>query len=118
MIERLKDAPETLIVVEGNRRLVDIPALKDIAAARNDELKFIYIDASQETRCARYQARLKEMGDEPVAFEEFCRLEDSETERELTELREIFAKEGIVINTNELDTNQTMQKVQDFLGLS
>lgn len=117
MKTRLKDAPEKIIVIEGNRRLVDVPALREIAAARGDELKLLYFDASQETRCARYQKRLEELGEEPVAFEDFCTLEENEAERELVQLKEIFEKEGIVINTDTHDTDQTMEKVKEFLKL-
>jgi len=116
MLNRLEGVTNDLIVIEGNRRLVDIDAMRHIAKARENELCFIFIDASVDVRLARYNARLIDMGDEPIPLEKFCELERNESERELEEIREIFRTEGTIINTDNLDAPETMRKVTEFLG--
>jgi len=117
VIKQLVPITNDLIVIEGNRRLVDVDALRSIAAARDDELKLIFIDASVETRYNRYCDRLRELGDEPVMFKEFCTLEKNEAEAEISDLRSIFEKEGMIIDTDHLNTADTMKKVEAYLGL-
>jgi dephospho-CoA kinase len=62
LINRVELLRPDLLVVEGNRRLVDIEGLKKLSATRNEPLKLIYIDAPQEIRLVRYNQRLRDRG--------------------------------------------------------
>lgn len=109
------DSP--LIVIEGNRRLVDIETLRTIAHERKEKLKLIFIEASFEARLTRYNERLKLMGEEPITHEEFEKLERNAAENEIDNLREIFLQEGLCIDTSELTIEESMEKIKEFLGL-
>jgi len=109
------DAP--LIAVEGARRLVDVKTLYALAKQRNEVLKLIFIEASFESRLTRYNERLKLTGKKPITHEVFERLERNATENEIDNLREIFLKEGICLDTSKLTIKQASAKVKEFLGL-
>jgi len=100
------------IIVEGNRRLVDIPMLKRVAESRNDPLVLLYIDASPDTRFARYNERLEKHGELPVSREAFDELEANKAEDELTALREMFEKEGVVIASDAHTPEEVFEEVQ------
>ena len=117
MLKRLEGVASDLIVIEGNRRLVDIDALRALARERDEELKFLFIDASVDVRLGRYNTRLTETNDTPISHDAFCTIEQTESERELAAIRDIFRAEGCVIDTDTLDAAQTMQQVVKYLGL-
>lgn len=95
------------IVIEGNRRLVDLDALKKIARTRNEPLALFYIDASLDARYARYNSR--ESSD--VSREVFAELETDECEDELAQLREYIKTHGTIIDTTDLSIEETLAAV-------
>jgi len=109
------DAPH--IVVEGNRRLVDVEALRNIAADRAEPLVLLFIDASVEARFQRYNERRISLGAPPITFDEFMELEQNTAEDEVQDLRTIFRDEGIYIDTDSLTESETAEQVARALGL-
>lgn len=115
MFERVRDLQAPYIVIEGNRRLVDIDGLRRIAKMRDEELVFLFIDASRETRFARYNERLISQGDDVISYQEFTALESNDAEDEVDAIRSIFEKEGIVIGTDTKEPADVFALVADIL---
>lgn len=103
------------IIIEGNRRLVDIDTLRRITAHKNDRLLLLFIDASVETRFIRYNNRLQEHNEAPVTHEEFMELELKGSEDEIVKLKEIFQKEGLCIDANDRTPQQVYHEVAQYL---
>ena len=106
------DSPN--IIIEGNRRLVDIDMLRRIAEAKNDRLLLLYIDASLEIRFQRYNSRLQKHNELPISFDEFMELERNGAEDELAQLREIFKKEGLCIDATNRNPEQVYEEVAQY----
>jgi dephospho-CoA kinase len=100
MERRLLAVENDIIVVEGNRRLVDIDTLRRVAEQRNEKLIFLFIDASREARFLRYNHRLHKQGDPHVSFEAFTALEANAAEDQIDDIKGIFSREGHIINTD------------------
>lgn len=113
--EKVKSVDYPNIIIEGNRRLVDIPMLKRLSAHKNDRLFLLYIDASVETRFARYNNRLQKQEQLPISFETFMELEHSGAEDELDELKVIFQKEGLVIDASDRTPEEVYHEVSQYL---
>lgn len=113
--EKAEDLACTHLVIEGNRRKVDIETLKDVADRRNEALVFIFIDASPETRFARYNARLQKYNKDPISWEEFLELETNPAENEVDDLRQYAKTHGIYIDTDEHNIEQTLTLVKTAL---
>lgn len=103
------------LVIEGNRRKVDIETLKAVARARNEELKFIFIDASVATRRKRYNERMEEHGDPIVSAEEFFELENNPAEDEIDALRELAKSQNTHIDTDHHTVEETMKLVEELI---
>lgn len=105
LAEEIVDRAEELgcehLMIEGNRRKVDIEALKDVADRRHEKLIFIFIDASLETRFERYNNRLAREDKSPITFSEFEKLEANPAEDEIEDLRHYAKENGIYIDTDE-----------------
>ena len=117
IMEFVQDVKAPHLVIEGNRRKVDIDTLRKVAALRNEPLKFVFIDASPDTRFLRYNLDPKAHGYEPVTREEFEALEKAPTEDEIGYLRDFAKAEGIYINTDNCDVEDTFKMVEEALGL-
>lgn len=105
----------TDLVIEGNRRKVDLETLKDIADRRNEKLVLIFVDASVKTRFERYNARLERQGRPAVAWEDFEEIEKSPAENEVDDLRQSAQENGIYIDTDEYDIESTNAKLLEKL---
>jgi cytidylate kinase len=103
------------IIIEGNRRLVDVETLKRIAARKNDRLLCIFIDASVETRFVRYNSRLQKHGEQSISFDDFMELERKGSEDEINDLREIFREDGVVIDANTSSPEEIFEHVLELL---
>ena len=103
------------IIIEGNRRLVDIDTLKRIAAHKNDRLLLLFIDATVETRFKRYNNRMVQHNEAPISFEDFMELENNGAEDELTQLKAIFQKEGLLIDANSSTPDEVYAEVSQYL---
>jgi dephospho-CoA kinase len=114
---RVSAADAALTVVEGARRIADIEALRAVARAQEEELKLVFIEASAESRFARYNSRLRKNGEEPVSREAFEVLERNAAENEIDNLREIFGREGLLVDTSMLAIGEGEARVKDFLRL-
>lgn len=115
MEERVSRLKNDFIVIEGNRRLVDIDTLRRIASTHKDSLVLLFIDASRETRFVRYNERLIAQGEEPISFEAFTALESNDAEDEIDDLKVIFEKEGIVINTDDQNAEVVFEEVKALI---
>lgn len=112
---RVSLLPNPTVVIEGNRRLVDIPVLKQIALNRGEELLLLYIEAPKEVRFARYNSRLQSQGEEPISAEAFEKLETNGAEDELDELRTIFSQEGTVIDASAHTPEEIFEIIETLL---
>jgi cytidylate kinase len=112
--EKVKAADYPNIIIEGNRRLVDIDTLKRIAEYKNDRLLLLYIDASVETRFQRYNHRLEKHGEPMISMNDFMKLEHSGAEDELDELKTIFAKEGLLVNASSSTPEEVFDEVSQY----
>ena len=113
VINRVALLHPQFLVIEGNRRLVDIDGLKRIATSRKEKLLMVYIDAPTAVRLERYNHRLKDADKKPVNGKAFAVLESAPAEDELGKVRDIIKKEGIYINTETLSIDDTMKAVYD-----
>jgi len=107
------DSPN--IIIEGNRRLVDIDMLRRIADAKRDRLLLLYIDASVEVRFGRYNNRMEKHGEQPISFDEFMKLEQNGAEDQLNDLKAIFQNEGLVINASTSTPQEVFDEVSQYL---
>lgn len=115
MEERVGRLDKDFIVIEGNRRLVDIDTLRRIANTRNDSLILLFIDASRETRYERYNERLVSRKEEPISFEEFIALEANDAEDEIDDLKRIFEKDGVVMNTDNQNADEVFTEIKALI---
>lgn len=107
--------PYPILVIEGNRRLVDVHTLRRIAQNKNEKLILLFIDASKETRFTRYNSRLQQNGKEPISAEAFEILEKNGAEDEVLALKEIFKKEGTLIDANTQTPEEIFARVKEVL---
>lgn len=116
LINRVSLLRPDFLVIEGNRRLVDIEGLKKLASSRHEPLKMIYIDAPTETRLERYNNRLRDRGEKEVTLEDFKVLENNPAEDELSQIREIMKREGTYIDTANISVDGTMKLFYEAIG--
>lgn len=116
--QRVLTTTNETAVIEGNRRLVDIETLKDIADKKNDSLSLLFIDASPDVRFSRYNQRLQEHNESRISREEFEKLEKNGAEDEIDDLKLVFEKEGLLINTDNNNADDVFQEVVDWLERS
>lgn len=116
ILEQTRDLHTKHIIIEGNRRKVDLETLKSVATEHNEELKLIFIDASVDTRFKRYNDRLAKQGKPTISKEEFIELESNPAEDEVDYLRSYIKEHGLYIDTDELNVEQTKQYLQENLG--
>lgn len=117
MEQKIDTVTDENILIEGNRRVVDIPMLRRIAQKRDDKLFLLFIDASVETRFARYNSRLQKHDEQPITYEAFLELEKNGAEDELAELRNLFEKEGLVIASDNQTPEEIFATVKEHLAL-
>ena len=115
MKERAVKVDAPILVIEGNRRQVDIDTLKEVAGARGEDLKFIFIDASEEVRRKRYNERMEKQGDSVVTVEEFGELEKDPAEDEIGILRDFAKTEGTYIDTDQHTVEETMKIIGNLV---
>lgn len=113
--ERAVKIDNPMLVIEGNRRRVDLETLKDVAKARQETLHFIFIDAGIETRRKRYNERMEAQGDPTVTLAEFTELETDPAEDEVNLLRDLAKTEGVYIDTDTYTVDETMKIVEKLL---
>ena len=118
MREQLKSVTAELIVIEGNRRMVDLELLNSLSEERGEELKLLYIDASPKIRFTRYNQRQQDEGAPIISWEEFIKLEENPAEDELGLLRNKIKETGCVIDTDNLTKSETCQQAREFLEIS
>jgi dephospho-CoA kinase len=116
LIHRVSLLRPEILVVEGNRRLVDIEGLKRLATSRKEPLKLIYIDAPQEVRFTRYNSRMRNRDEAEITLEDFKVLENNPAEDELSQVREIAKREGLYLNTENISIDETMKQVYQAIG--
>ena len=115
MEERVSRLDNDFIVIEGNRRLVDINTLRQVASTHKTSLVLLFIDASRETRFVRYNERLITQGGEPISFEAFTALESNDAEDEIDDLKTIFENEGLIINTDDQNAEAVFKEVKALI---
>lgn len=113
--ERALKSDKENIIIEGNRRLVDIDTLKDIANKKGDSLSLLFIDASPDVRFSRYNQRLQNHNEPEISREEFEKLEKNGAEDEIDDLKLVFEKEGLLINTDNNNADDVFREVVDWL---
>lgn len=113
ILERAEQTKANNLVIEGNRRQVDLETLQTVATKRQEDLKLIFIDASPETRFTRYNQRLTKQGKLPISWDAFLKLENNPAEDEISILREYAKKHGIYINTDEYNIEETKALVRE-----
>lgn len=113
--EKVNSIDSPNIIIEGNRLLVDVEMLRRVAAHKNDRLFLIFIDASVETRFGRYNNRLQQHGELPVSLEAFMELERKGTEVQLDALKEIFKKEGLLVDANNSTPQAIFEEISQYL---
>lgn len=99
MREALRPVAHELIVIEGNRRMVDLMFGEDFAAEADRELSLVYVDADTGTRRARMNVRLLGQGAPTLTEDQFGALEADECENELPLVRAYLEHRGTVIDT-------------------
>ncbi|HCP08714.1 MAG TPA: hypothetical protein DIT25_02880 [Candidatus Moranbacteria bacterium] len=82
MKEDLGRAQEEIIALEGIRRLDDIKYIRELP-----EFKFVYVEASLETRYGRIVKRGENVDDAQKTFEEFKKDHELETETQIRDLK-------------------------------
>jgi len=105
-----------ILVIEGNRRLVDIEMLRALAKDRKEELLLIFVDASQAVRLERYNERLQKQGEKPISEKDFAELESNDAEDEVAKIGEIAKEEGLYIHTDNLSQDDTMRAIDEKIG--
>jgi len=115
MEAHVQELPYATIVIEGNRRLVDIDMLKRIAESKKDTLLLLFIDAPKEVRFERYNHRLIANGEKPITAKAFDELEANGAEDEVDGLKTICEKEGMVINSEICTPEQIYEIVSKLL---
>lgn len=113
--KRVIENKSPLIVIEGNRRLVDITTLEDIAKRRKDNLMFLFIDAPTDVRFERYNNRLKDHDEEPISHEAFIELENNSAEDEINDLRVFFQKEGLLVDARTQSPDEIFKLIDEHL---
>lgn len=103
------------LVIEGNRRLVDLETLTSVAEKRGEQWVLIFIDASPDTRFLRYNQRLTKKGKEPIDRAAFDILEQNPAEDEVADLRHFAFEQGIYIDTDEHTIESTLATVAQVL---
>ncbi len=103
------------LVIEGNRRKVDLKTLTDVANARGEKLMFIFIDASPDTRFIRYNGRLERQGKTPITREAFTVLEQNPAEDEVDVLRKYSQTNGVCIDTDTYNIEETKVLLENML---
>jgi dephospho-CoA kinase len=113
--KRVLTVTNPFIVIEGNRRLVDIETLKRIAEKRGEKLLLLFIDASREARFLRYNHRLHAQGEPHVSFEAFTALEANAAEDQIDDIRMIFSRDGKIISTDNKNEDEVFKQVAELL---
>lgn len=103
------------LVIEGNRRNVDLATLKQVAKERDEDWKLIFIDASPATRFARYNLRLEKQGKAAIDQKAFDVLEQNPAEDEVDDLRQFAKADGIYIDSDTHDIQTTIEEVTSAL---
>lgn len=114
--QKAEDLDCTDLVIEGNRRKIDLETLRDVADRRNEKLVFVFVDAPIKTRFERYNGRLEQQGKQAVTWEDFEELESSPAENEVDDLRQYAQDNGIYIDTDEYDVDTMNTKVLEELS--
>jgi len=114
--ERAKAGSAEHLVIEGNRRQVDLETLAAVAQARHEDWVLIFIDASPNTRFKRYNSRLLRNGKTTITRAEFDVLEKNPAEDEVDDLRQYATKQGIYINTDQHSINEVKALVDTRLS--
>jgi len=117
MEERLLKTTHKHVIIEGNRRLADIEMLRRLAQKKDERLFFLYIDATVNTRFERYNSRQQKHEQNPITFEAFMKLERNDAEDELEKIRDIFRKEGMVIDSDTKSPEEIFAEVKAHLPL-
>lgn len=117
MEERILSGRYQNVIIEGNRRLADIEMLRRLAYKRDDQLCFLYVDASVDTRFERYNNRLQQHDQPPITREAFDELERSGAEDELPPIRDIFSREGLVVTSDSKSPEEIFAEVKVYLSL-
>lgn len=115
MEDKVRELPYATIVIEGNRRLVDIDMLKRLAQDKNETLLLLFIDAPAEVRFERYNARLAENNEKPITQETFTKLEANGAEDELDDLKKIFTDKGIVVDSSTNNPDEIFETISKQL---
>jgi dephospho-CoA kinase len=112
MRERVVRSDAPLIVVEGNRRMVDMRFLNSVAQETARDLVLLYIDAAPDIRFVRINERLRGEGSAPLSREAFDALENDECEEELPLVLAHIRERGTVIDNSSITFEELLKKVE------
>jgi len=104
------------IVIEGNRRMVDMVFLETLSRERAEELTLMYVDADPAVRFARMNTRLMDEGRHPLTEKIFQTLEEDECEKELPLVRDYIKERGTLIDNTGLTREQFEASVKAFFS--
>ncbi len=118
MRERVACSNADIIVIEGNRRMVDIKLLETLAKETGRTLTLLYIDADTESRFMRINGRLESEGKPPLTRDAFDTLENDECEEELPLVRTYIETHGTLLDTTSLSLEQVLEMVEKHITLT
>lgn len=115
--KRLERVPNKIVVIEGNRRNVDIDFLLSLAEEQGKDLLLFYIDADYAMRLGRMNTRLIQEGKALISKEEFDVLENNECEAELPLVCARILKYGVVIDNTKLSLEELKTKIDERISV-
>lgn len=117
ILNRAKASETENLVIEGNRRKVDLETLRKVAEDRQEKLVLIFIDASPDTRFSRYNQNPDAHGYNIVTRSEFDELEANPAEDEIDFFRQYAQTDGIYINTDNNNIEEVNELVRTKLNI-
>lgn len=116
MHDRVQRIDADMIVIEGNRRMVDMRFLNALAKETGRTLILLYIDADTDIRFNRMNARLAKEDRPAASREAFELLENDECEEELPLVLEHIKENGVIIDNSTITFEELLQSVEHSLG--
>lgn len=118
MGETLTKVSNSLIVIEGNRRMVDMQFAETFAQKTNRRCVYIYVDAHPGARHVRMNLRLLNYDESSVTQEEFDVLENDECEEELPFVRAYIEKHGFIIDNSKRSLEELRKSIDQALVIT
>ena len=112
--KKLLLVPNKMLIIEGNRRMVDMEFLVSLSEEEGKDLMLLYIDARPDVRWTRMNKRLQAEKKPSVRRPEFDLLEQDECENELRLVRDYIRTHGTVIDTSLLSPEEVTDKIRSL----